>query len=358
MQGAITRREFAKAMASMRVDASAEELEAAFDEFDLDGSGAISYAELEHALRPSRTGFHGAGGGSNTQGQGSGGASASPVGLPPSLLKAQTQERAARRERLAHAPFSNKAPSKVISAIDPSQPIAEQLKQLLLGQMKRVIDLFREMDTNHDNAISHAEFVKAMDHLGVRVGEDIEELWGEMDKDGSGEITYHELLAALDPSHATANPTEQALDPNSKSTWHYGIDDAQHAAKLIERPLEDKGAYALEHAPPGRRVGKMPKSSAKRGVGGGGGGEPMSSLLQELQDAFSRLAYTRVLDAFRAWDVDEDGMVTQAELAKAMTSLGLHVMADQLVELFEHLDVDGSGAISYLELKGGLQRRK
>ena len=51
-KGALTRKEFAKAMRAMGVDGTADELDGAFDAFDTDGDGAVSLAELTKQLRP------------------------------------------------------------------------------------------------------------------------------------------------------------------------------------------------------------------------------------------------------------------------------------------------------------------
>jgi hypothetical protein len=51
--GAISRREFGKAMASLGLTASAAEMTELFDAFDADNSGFIDYHELEKVCSPS-----------------------------------------------------------------------------------------------------------------------------------------------------------------------------------------------------------------------------------------------------------------------------------------------------------------
>ena len=57
-QGTISRREFAKAMATLGLGASTEEMDDIFATFDPDGSGTIEYAELQSALMPRRNRGH------------------------------------------------------------------------------------------------------------------------------------------------------------------------------------------------------------------------------------------------------------------------------------------------------------
>ena len=99
--------------------------------------------------------------------------------------------------------------------------------------------------------------------LRCRAPRQVEELWGAFDKDGSGEIVYHELLAALTPALAPAKPSLQTLDPhNSRADWRYSKRDWEGAGSLIERHSDvraeaystqvkfhqaDINAYMMEH---------------------------------------------------------------------------------------------------------------
>ena len=61
-------------------------------------------------------------------------------------------------------------------------------------------------------------------------------MWAAFDKDGSGEIVYHELLEALTPTLAPAKPSLQTLDPhNSRADWRYNKRDWETAGSAIER---------------------------------------------------------------------------------------------------------------------------
>ena len=62
----------------------------------------------------------------------------------------------------------------------------------------------------------------------------------------------------------------------------------------------------------------------------------------------------RVIDLFRAWDDDRNGMISRLEFRRALPMLGMKV--DRLVvdQLFDSFDADKSGEISYEELKAKL----
>ena len=89
--------------------------------------------------------------------------------------------------------------------------------------------------SDHDKAISKAEFARAMRTLSFS-GEDIDEAWAIFDADGSNQVVYHELLAVLQPSVAAANPSKQAMDPtNQRHAFTYNRHDQEAATGLIAR---------------------------------------------------------------------------------------------------------------------------
>ena len=59
---------------------------------------------------------------------------------------------------------------------------------------------------------------------------------------------------------------------------------------------------------------------------------------------------SRVIDLFKAWDTDSDGLISKPEFRRAMDALGLDAADDDIDAIFEHLDADGNGNISFREL--------
>jgi len=64
---------------------------------------------------------------------------------------------------------------------------------------------------------------------------------------------------------------------------------------------------------------------------------------------------------FREWDIDGDGLVDKEEFRNAIPKMGIPMMAKiaaaDIDDLFDTLDIDGSGAISYKELKTLLRNK-
>jgi len=76
---------------------------------------------------------------------------------------------------------------------------------------------------------------------------------------------------------------------------------------------------------------------------------------EQLRTALSKNA-GRVIDLFREWDVDGDGMVERHEFHRAMKQMKYDVPKKAIDELYDSWDPDGSGTISYEEIKKILVR--
>jgi len=88
--------------------------------------------------------------------------------------------------------------------LDESQgalPVSEQISKALQANAVRVLDLFREWDTDGDGDVSRKEFHKAMPALGLDVPKEaVDALFDQWDSDGGGSISYDELRKLLRPS--------------------------------------------------------------------------------------------------------------------------------------------------------------
>ena len=84
-------------------------------------------------------------------------------------------------------------------------PISEQLATALRASSGKVLDLFREWDSDGDGEISRKEFHAAMPALGLEVPKEaIDELFNAWDNDGGGALEFKELQKILRPPPAAA----------------------------------------------------------------------------------------------------------------------------------------------------------
>ena len=72
---------------------------------------------------------------------------------------------------------------------------------------------------------------------------------------------------------------------------------------------------------------------------------------EQLQDALEELSMQHVKAMFKQWDHDGNGTLTRTEFAAAMKELGLAVTKTQLHLLFNQMDADNSGRVTYAEIE-------
>ena len=58
----------------------------------------------------------------------------------------------------------------------------------------------------------------------------------------------------------------------------------------------------------------------------------------------------RVIDLFREWDDDDNGLISRDEFHKAMRELKFDATPDDIDKVFDEWDPDGSGALELKEL--------
>ena len=131
--------------------------------------------------------------------------------------------------------------------IDPEDgDVQEQLRQILIDNAVRVIDLFRDWDDDGDGKVSKKEFRKAMVALGVDVPrKDVDALFDAFDPDGGGSIDYSELNKAL--------KRREALDPSLRAG----------SMGMIELKAQTKSSRDLQGLSP-RQPGKVERQATQK----------------------------------------------------------------------------------------------
>ena len=201
--------------------------------------------------------------------------------------------------------------------IEKHEYLRFSLRDALARSVTRVMDIFSAWDENHDGQVSALEFRRAVRSLGFSdvSDTDIDQIFHEFDDDESGAVSQLELERKL----------------------------KKYAGVLTEQK------YKLRRNAGGRKGAALsPSVKLDRESG-----RPVNELLR---DALSDNA-VRVIDLFRDWDENQDGLISKQEFAKAMAPLGIQVSKEEAGALFDAFDPDGSGAIEYKELDQLLRRR-
>ena len=180
----------------------------------------------------------------------------------------------------------------------------------------RILDLVSQWDSNGNGLVSRREFRRAVAacHLDFCSQSDVDAVFDEIDEDRSGELDVKELSARLRP----------------------GV--------LVRQRIAIR-----KHA--GGRVGNRTNSGLVQLVASADGPSVPEQLVNILVTHRAR-----VLDLFREWDEDGDGLVDVCEFRAALSLLGYDAPKPDINALFRLFDSDASGAISFDELHRALRK--
>jgi len=198
------------------------------------------------------------------------------------------------------------------------------MRTVLARNGPRIIDMFRALDRDGDGTVSRAEFEALLPLLKLDSSSHMamDELFTEIDTDGSGQIDYEELYKQL----------------------RLGIDvelvAELQAGAVGEIEVSSKNAISLrkgtrDHAEVGTRVASTD--------------ELRSALLE---------GCARVVDMFRTFDRNGDGSISKREFRAALPFLGFDNRDTAAIDaIFDEMDVDRSGGVEYSEMSSMMRRR-
>ena len=155
--------QFYKAVQSLGVEEPVQVCDIVFNEFDTDGSGAV---DCEH-LRSTRN---------------------HAPRLLPCIPSAQPCVVYIVPRVLCEPPRA-RADTEYCYKI---------LRDAIVRDRQRILDLFRQWDTDNSGAVSKEEFTHGIRRAGFDAHQaDLEAMFDDMDEDGSGELEYNELQSKL-----------------------------------------------------------------------------------------------------------------------------------------------------------------
>jgi len=285
--GCIDRKEWRKAMSSLGIEATKEELDAVLVSFDLiQPDGTISYKELDKELRKLPA-------------------------VPSSGPERDLALKAHQQHKLRRGPSSR--PGSTLAATgmklgggggsgeQKAKSIQDQLRDGLAANLTRVIDLFRDWDADFSGTIDKKEFRKAIAILGYEAPRaDIDELFDSFDSDRGGFVDYAELNRVL--------------------RQHAEIDEQLKAGAAGKIDLKAVNKFALADAH--ERRGPRKSRTVGNYVSALDSSKP---LVSQLAAAISA-SWTRVTDLFHEWDTDGGSPPSGRVAQRAVGWLGCGLM--------------------------------
>ena len=205
------------------------------------------------------------------------------------------------------------------AASKPGKSIQDGLRDALTANLSRVMDLFREWDTDGNGMIDRKEFHKAIRALGVRAPRaEVNTLFDTFDADGGGTLEASELAKVLRRGAGDDVKLAAGLEAGAKG----------------EIEVRAKNKFSLrQHARDG--------NSSRAGV------EPTIENLRRAMSADK----LRVKDIMNALDKDQDGSCSRSEFRQVLPMLGFDIGGHAAIDaLFDSFDADRSGEVDFEEL--------
>jgi len=185
--GALSKIEFRQQVRKLGIGADYRETDALFDSLDTDGSGELELGELKGAVRRLQ---EAAGVAART-------AADETARLEESVARLRLKSEHAQTV-LSTIEAAEREEERLVALKGAKQPLVVQLGEMLRGKNVKPVELLRSWDANSDGLISKGEFATSIRKHGLQAepGE-VEQVFGQLDEDGSGYIDLTELKAVL-----------------------------------------------------------------------------------------------------------------------------------------------------------------
>lgn len=322
----ISKSEFRRALPVLGLLVDKEVADSLFDTFDADGSGEIDYRELSKQLR-----------------QGS------DVELDDALKDGAVEIQTETTQGFALRTGLEEGASKGFGGalkldLDGDVPIVEQLQKALgaPGVLMRAIDIFRAWDDDDSGTISKKEFRQALPAIGLKVSkEQSDELFASFDDDNSGSIDYSEIQKKLRKRLANG-PTsksprlpklKQAASSHGGGHTYSNVRDAKQQELEVQRMLSNMKRRLMQAEHEANKAAHLARKQAEG-----------AAIRTDMDRRVGRDMTERVKNVTPA---------SQEECAVIAALFHNCLEGKSWFWLFRTIDEDGSGRISFLELKRG-----
>jgi len=221
--------------------------------------------------------------------------------------------------------------------------VASKLGRLLMEKAIKVEGLMSEWDRNHDGDISKQEFRLNVRKLGLLEGEastkELDALYESLDVDGSGALDLEEMKYALKGLQSNA----RVAQGQRKRTLEW-VEKLRVVAALFGAAAADTMTYEVEK----QKLDEMRRTLAD--------GSPANAL-----GLLFKKQGIKGVDVVSTWDKEGTGLDLEKfkRMVRAVGSppgMPNGWQDDQLEQLFNLLDDDGSGTLSVDELQEALKK--
>lgn len=300
----ITPSMFKKILEKLGFVLTPEEITELFRRFDTDGSGNISFQELVMKVMP-----------------------ADYPEQPWNAKRSDAMlEETIAKKRNRFQPAMKEWPKALACNRMSMSEVEAQIQQKIVERTKRASDQYREafqLFGSPAHGITPSMFKRQLEKLGMVLSDgEIRALFKKYDGDGSGNISFQELVTAVMPPDYPRKP------------WNVVRDEEMDAALVsskthLFKPVEERWPSAMN------------KNKWTR--------EQIQSAIYRKIVERTKRASDQYREAFQLFGSPADGISRKA-FKWHLQQLGLVLSQEEVDDLFDLYDSDGSGAISFQEL--------
>jgi Ca2+-binding EF-hand superfamily protein/predicted esterase len=328
--GKVDAYEFYKAIRALGFPVEESDTNLVFKSLDADGSGQLEYAELNEKLR---------------------------AGVGKELTLRNLRRAPKKADRSITAKVTNKnlsfsyqtaaiAALKPTVQLDPESgvPLQEQLRDVLRRESVKLIDLFREWDEDGNGGLDKKEFRRGVAALGYKLpAAEIDAVFDTIDSGAKVKSANNSLSAGGGENNFIEFSELRLALSDHRIKLANDAADARALAEGKRLPSE------LRKEREASRVAFDAEQGASRFQL-----PPLVGAKQQQLSAFLAMNNIKVLELFREWDKDGNGMLDKHELRRAVKTLGFVADVADCDAIFEAIDESGDGQVDFDEMKRAL----
>ena len=227
---------------------------------------------------------------------------------------------------------------------------------------------FEDLDADGSGTVDVPEFIKfALRDALARTALPVASLLASWDSDQTGDISLAEFRDAVRFFGFEARDAEIDAVFHEFDVNHNGSLDIVELTRTLEggampegmkqhkvRQMRDREGFITQS----QASVELAAASAERDAAGRAPAHHLRQQVAELRRTLLALlasSQARVMDLFRAWDANGDGLIGAKELEKALGVLGVVAPPKVVRALLKTLDKDGDGTLQYRELNSALR---
>ena len=225
-------------------------------------------------------------------------------------------------------------------------------REMGIHSEKALRERFNILDADHSGAVDLTEFIIfALRDAFVRSAANLEDLFNEWDEDGNGVVDPDEFrnvvrLYGFTADNSIIDDVFANLDYRKQGVLEMRdlAERLQQEVKERSRPLHPLRCLAWRDQ---AQLDVVDSSQVKLDEKAPIGEQIMTVL---------RAQSARVMDLFRSWDTDGNGLISKQEFRECAIVLGFTEVSRADVDaVFDDLDKDGGGEIEYMEMKAAIE---